>query len=241
MLTQGISITSADGHRFGALAAAPAGGRRGPAVVVAQEIFGINAFMEQIIAWLAGQGYAALAPDLYARQAPGVELDPNDEAQKQRAFDLWQRFDMTQGVADLQAAVRYARIQPYCNGRVAVLGYCLGGALALLMAAGSDADATVGYYGVGLEKRLDLVAKVTCPAMFHMGGSDHFVPPPSRTLITQGFARNPLLQVHWYEEAGHSFARTNSPNFASAATALANARTLEFLSPLKGERHAQSE
>ncbi|MBO9327760.1 dienelactone hydrolase family protein [Achromobacter xylosoxidans] len=233
MLTKGISIRSEDGHRFGALLG-HAGNTRAPVIVVAQEIFGVNAFMQDTAAWLARNGYTALCPDLYARQAEDVALDPRDEPQRQQAYALWKAFDTDSGVSDLAAAIDYARRQPYCNGKVGLLGYCLGGALAFLVAARGLADLAVGYYGVGLENRLDLVPRITRPAMCHMGGKDHFVPPDARAAITTGFAANPLLQLYWYEDAGHSFARKNSPGFLAAAAELANGRTLDFFSSLKG-------
>lgn len=233
MLTDGISIRSEDGHTFGALFES-AGNASAPVIVVAQEIFGVNVFMQETAAWLVLNGYAALCPDLYARQARGVALDPRDETQKQQAYALWKAFDMEAGVSDLVAAIHYARNQPCCNGKVGLLGYCLGGALAFLVAAQGQADRVVGYYGVGLEKRLDRVAHITRPTMFHMGAKDHFVPPEAQAQITAGFAPNPLLQLYWYENAGHSFARTSSPGFVAQAAEQANARTLDFFALLKG-------
>nr|4U2D_A Chain A, Carboxymethylenebutenolidase [Pseudomonas knackmussii] len=235
MLTEGISIQSYDGHTFGALVGSPAKAPA-PVIVIAHEILGVNAFMRETVSWLVDQGYAAVCPDLYARQAPGTALDPQDEAQREQAYKLWQAFDMEAGVGDLEAAIRYARHLPYSNGKVGLVGYSLGGALAFLVAAKGCVDRAVGYCGVGLEKQLDKVPEVKHPALFHMGGQDHFVPAPSRQLITEGFGANPLLQVHWYEGAGHSFARTGSSDYVASAAALANERTLDFLAPLQSKK-----
>jgi carboxymethylenebutenolidase len=234
MLTEGIEIDSADGRKFGALVGVSKSAP-GPVIVIAHEIFGVNAFAESIVDWLSGKGFSVICPDLYWRQEKGVELDANIESQKARAFELWKQYDLQDGVADLKACVDYARSQPYCNGKVGILGYCLGGTLAFLVGAGSDVDCSVGYYGVGLEKHLDLLDSIKMPAIFHMGRNDHFVPPETQALLTDEFKRNPSVSLQWYD-AGHSFARPSSPGFSVDATAIADKRTLQLFDAMKVEK-----
>nr|P27100.1 RecName: Full=Carboxymethylenebutenolidase; AltName: Full=Dienelactone hydrolase; Short=DLH [Pseudomonas sp. P51]AAD13628.1 hydrolase II [Pseudomonas sp.] len=231
MLTEGLSIDAKGGGRFGAHLQLPARGR-GPVVMVAQEIFGVNPFMTEVLAWLASEGFVGLCPDLYWRHGPGIEFDPNDEVQRARALGMFRDYKLEDGVADLRATVAYAASQPFCDGGVAVIGYCLGGALAYEVAAEGFAQCCVGYYGVGFEKRLERARLVKTPSMFHMGTNDHFVTAEARQLITNAFEANPAIALHWYD-AGHSFARASSPNFSPEATRTANARTLEMLKRMK--------
>jgi carboxymethylenebutenolidase len=227
MLTEGVAIRSLDGTCFGALLQLPSAGR-GPVVVVAQEIFGVNPFMQEVVQWLASEGFVGLCPDLYWRRGSGITFDPLNETQRQRALEMFHGYNLEEGIADLRATVNFARSQPFCNGTVAVVGYCLGGALAYEIAAEGVSDCCIGYYGVGFEKRLHRAPLITTPAMFHMGKQDHYVSPEAQVLITGAFGKNSSIELHWYD-AGHSFARASSPNYSAQATRTANARTLELL------------
>ncbi|SAK92034.1 carboxymethylenebutenolidase [Caballeronia temeraria] len=231
MLTDGVQIASRAGGRFGAYVGKPTA-ITAPVIVIAQEIFGITSFIRDTVDWLVGAGFGCLCPDLYWRQAPAIELDANVPEEREQALTLFRDFDMKAGVGDLACTIEYARELPFSNGRVGVLGYCLGGALAYDVAAQSLADCSVGYYGVGLEKKVSSVSAITRPTMLHMGSKDHYVTEEARRILDESFTKNDSLSLHWYP-VGHSFARPSSPNFDREATSIANARTLELFGTLK--------
>src|SRR5688572_10715199 len=141
-----IDIPAGDGTQtFRGYLALPASGR-GPGIVLCQEIFGINDYVREVADLYAEEGYVVLAPDLFWRMEPGVELGYSPE-DWQRAFGFFQKFDIEAGVADVTASVKALRAHPACTGKVGALGFCLGGKLAYLAAAHSGVDAAVGYYG----------------------------------------------------------------------------------------------
>ena len=227
MLTSELHIPVGGGS-FGASLRLPAGAAA-PVVVLAHEIFGINEFMKYTANWLAAAGFAVLCPDLFWRQEAGVSLQPGNERDMQKAMALWKGFDMQLGIADLNATAAFAMQQPWCNGRVSLVGYCLGGSLAVQMASQPRIHKSVGYYGVGLEDMTEQVAAVSTPLMMHMPARDHLVSEDACRKITASMARNEQITLHWYENEGHAFARWGGANYSAAAAALANERTLRFL------------
>ena len=223
-----ITIKSLDGKEFGAYCAMPKS-NHGEGMLVIQEIFGVNAAMRAICDDFAAKGYVAVCPDLFWRQEPGVQLTDQTAAEWDRAFALYKAFDVEAGLRDLLAALAHLRRMPGCNGKVGTVGYCLGGKLAYMMAARSDVDAAVGYYGVGLETMLDEVHDIRMPLMLHIAELDKFCTPDIRAKILKSVARNPKIAVHTYPNADHAFARPNGQNYNEAAATLANQRTADFL------------
>src|SRR5687768_11370490 len=139
-----------EGGDFSAYVARPTAAKA-PAVVVIQEIFGVNKVMRDITDGLASEGYLAICPDLFWRIEPGIDITDKSEAEWKRAFELFNAFDVDQGVKDIQATITKARADAQCSGKVGAVGFCLGGKLAFLTATRTDVDAAVSYYGVGLE------------------------------------------------------------------------------------------
>ncbi len=227
-----ITVSGPDGE-FMAYLATPASGS-GPGVVVAQEIFGVNGFMRASCDWLAENGYLALCPDLFWRQEPGIQLTDQSEAEWARAFELYQGFDVDTGVEDLRASIETLRGSAGCSGRVGGMGYCLGGLLAYLMATRTGSDCSVGYYGVGIQDRLDEAGNIGQPLMLHVASEDGFVPKEAQAAMAAGLAGNAHVTVHTYEGMDHAFARPGGEHYDAAAAQLANARTLEFLSASLG-------
>src|SRR5450432_891613 len=125
------------------------------AIVVIQEIFGVNADLRDTCDELAAQGYLAISPDLFWRQEPGVDMSDQTEAEWKKGFALYTAFDYEAGVADIVATMETARSLPGANGKVGLIGYCLGGLLTFIVTARKGADASVEYYGAGTEKHLD--------------------------------------------------------------------------------------
>ncbi len=139
-----------EGGEMSAYLARPAAARA-PAVVVLQEIFGVNAVMRDITDGLAAQGFLAVYPDLFWRIEPEIDITDRTEAEWKKAFALMNAFDASQGVKDIAATLDHIRAEPGCNGKAGAVGFCLGGQLAWLTATRTDADAAVSYYGVGIE------------------------------------------------------------------------------------------
>jgi len=221
-----ITIAGPDGP-FGGYLASPAAGR-GPGIVVIQEIFGVNAVIRSIADGLAANGFFALAPDLFWRLEPGVQLTDKTDEEWKRAFGLMNRFDAALGVKDIQAALSQLRTVPGCTGKVGAVGYCLGGLLAYLTATRTDSDASVGYYGVNIQTMLDEAKTIKKPLMLHIAGKDEFVPQEAQNQIANGLAGNPLVVLHRYPEMNHAFARVGGKHYDHANAGLANSRSATF-------------
>jgi carboxymethylenebutenolidase len=199
-----------------------------PAIVLAQEIFGVNRVMRDKCDAFAAQGYIAVCPDLFWRIEPDIELDDRVEEGMKRAFELFGRFNVDTGIEDLRATFHTLKGHAECTGRVGVVGYCLGGKLAYLMACRSQIDAAAGYYGVGLQDMLDEAANITHPLMLHIAEEDKFVPPDAQAKIKEGLAKNRNVTIHSYPGCDHAFAREGGAHFDAANAKAANARTYEF-------------
>ncbi len=221
-----ITIAGPDGSFAGYLSTPSAG--TGPGVVVVQEIFGVNAVMRGVADALAARGYLALCPDLFWRLQPGVQLTDKTKAEWDQAFALMNRFDPDAGVKDIQATITQLRGTQGCTGKVGAVGYCLGGLLAYLTAARTDSDASVGYYGVNIQTKLDEAKTIKKPLMLHIAAKDQFVPPEAQKQIVEGLKSNPLVTLHTYPEMDHAFAREGGEHYDKACADLANGRTATF-------------
>lgn len=200
-----------------------------PTMIVIQEIFGINKELREKCETLAEQGYIAIAPDLFWRIEPGIELVDSVPEQLERAFELFGLFDADKGMEDLAATLDVSREAQGANGKVGCVGYCLGGMLAYRMAAETGIDASVGYYGVGLADMLDKKESIHTPLLLHIAGKDEFTPPDQQAQIIEAFKDVPYVQTYLYEGQDHAFARGGGMHYDEKAATLANARTAEFL------------
>jgi carboxymethylenebutenolidase len=221
-----LTIKTPDGA-FSAYVARPAAASA-PAVVVIQEIFGVNAVMRETADWLAGEGYLAICPDLFWRIEPGIDITDKSKAEWDRAFELFGLFDADKGVADIAATTDAIRADPGCSGKVGAVGYCLGGKLAYLTAARTDIDAAVSYYGVGLDALTGEAAGVKRPLLMHVAGEDGFVPKEAQAAIHAALDGNPLITIHDYPGRDHAFARQGGEHYDAADAGKANDRTLAF-------------
>jgi carboxymethylenebutenolidase len=222
-----IQIKTLDGQSFGAYCSMPPSGK-GPGMIVIQEIFGVNANMRAVADHYASLGYIAVCPDLFWRQQPGIQLTDKTPAEWDRAMELFQGFDVEAGVRDLLSTLAHVRSMKGDGGKVGAVGFCLGGKLAYLMASRSDVEASVSYYGVGLDQMLDEVHDIRMPLMVHIAGLDKYCPPPVREKLLKGLARNPVITAYVYDKADHAFARINGQNYNKEAADLANRRTEAF-------------
>lgn len=226
MSAERLTIKTPDGE-FSAYVARPAAATA-PAVVVIQEIFGVNAVMREITDGLAGQGYLAICPDLFWRIEPGIDITDQSKEEWDKAFSLFNAFDADKGVEDLQATINAIRADPGCNGKVGSVGFCLGGKMAYLTATRTDVDAAVSYYGVGLDSLTGEAEKITRPVMLHIASEDGFVPKEAQAAIHAALDNHPLITIHDYEGRDHAFARVGGEHYDAADAEKAGQRTLAF-------------
>nr|WP_307728981.1 dienelactone hydrolase family protein [Massilia sp. IC2-477] len=222
-----IDIAVADGS-FSAYVARPAQDIA-PAVVIIQEIFGVNEGIRSIAADMAEQGFIAVCPDLFWRSERNLSMSESNPSHQERGFALYRAYDFDQGVGDIAATIAAARQLPQCSGKVGVMGYCLGGLLTFLTAATGTADAAVAYYGGGTDRFLDRAPGIKTPLLMHLAGDDEYIGPDAQAAIRQAVANRPEVQVHLYPGRQHAFARPGGVHYDREAAELANGRTREFM------------
>ena len=232
-MSERLSIKGAGGS-FSAYVARPAAAKA-PAVVVIQEIFGVNAVMREVCDQLAARfGYLAVCPDLFWRLEPDVDITDQSQAEWDKALDLMGRFDVDQGVEDIRAVIDRLRGDPACNGKVGAVGYCLGGRLAFLTATRTDSDASAGYYGVGIENYLGEAERLAEPLLLHIAEEDGFVPKKAQARIIAALKDHPQATLYTYPGRDHAFARPGGAHFDEADARLANDRTVAFFKKYLG-------
>jgi carboxymethylenebutenolidase len=227
MTSSMIDIASHDGKSFkGYLALPPTG--TGPGIVLIQEIFGVNSHIRAVADQYALDGYVVLAPDLFWRQQPGVDLGYT-EADFGAAIGFMQKMDFSLAVQDLTTTVAALRARTECTGKVASLGFCMGGLLSYLSAANAGVDAAVCYYGGSIENHLDQASKVKCPILFHFAEKDHYISPAAVKAVQEKFAdaKNAVIEV--YPGVDHGFNCWERPAYHQQTSSLAHGLTLSFL------------
>lgn len=227
MNSRWIDIDTSNGNNFrGYLSLPPTG--KGPGIVLIQEIWGVNSHIQAVADQYAMDGFVVLAPDVFWRMQPGVNLEYT-EADSKKAFDFMSRLDFPHAVQDMTRAVSTLRGLPEVTGKVASLGFCMGGLLSYLSAANAGVDAAVCYYGGGIDKNLDQADKVTCPILFHFGEKDPYIPPASVDAIRAkfGHAKNAVIEV--YPGMDHGFNCWGRPSYNQKAAATARGLSLSFL------------
>ena len=222
-----ITINGSDGA-FGAYIARPEA-LPAPAVVVLQELFGVNADIRKHCDELAAQGFIAVAPDLFWRQEPGVDLSVSSEPDWQHGLRLYQAYDRNAGARDVKDTADTMAKLPECTGKVAVLGYCLGALMTFLTAVRYRVDAAVAYHGGDTEKYLAEVDSLHAPLLMDLAEEDEFISKSAQAEIKAALAHKANATVYNYPGQRHAFSRHNGAHYNAAAAALANGRTNEFL------------
>jgi carboxymethylenebutenolidase len=218
-MSEYVKLSAADGHELSAYAARPEGEPIAGLVVV-QEIFGVNAHIRSVADGYAKDGFLAVAPALFDRIQPGVELG-YEGADMQTAMSLVPKLDAEKALADVAAAMEFAAKET--GKKVGVIGYCFGGTLAWMAACRLHPAAAVGYYG----GRIGNYAGETpaAPVMLHFGKQDTHIPAED---VEKVHAAHPEVEIYWYD-AGHGFNCDARASYNAAAAREARERSLGFL------------
>jgi carboxymethylenebutenolidase len=230
LTTRTETIAMPGGGSMDAFVVLPEAGS-GPGVLVLMEIFGVGPYIRRACERLAELGYVAMAPDLYRRIAPGLEL-AHDDAGMAEAMETVQRLDGEGAVADAVVALGALRALPEVGegAPVGAVGFCLGGRLAFGLGAAGSPDAIVCYYGSGIADTLDSAGAISCPALFHFGGEDQFIPRADAERVAEAVAQRPDWEIAIQGDGGHAFDNHEAPRFhRPEAAARAWELTRDFL------------
>lgn len=209
----------------------PAGNPRG-AIIVVQEIFGVNTGIRRKVQDWAAAGYLAIAPDIFWRQKPGIDLNPDDPVEFDIAIGHMMKHDFGRGLEDIKAVIAWARDQGV--KKVGLVGFCMGGKIAYESACGTDIDAAVAYYGVGIDQMLDRSDGITGQLMLHIPTNDGFVPAEAQKAIHQAFDHRLHIVLHDYKGLDHGFADTYGARRDDEGARLADDRTAAFFAECVG-------
>jgi len=190
----------------------------GAGIVLIQEIFGVGEYIIAVADRLAGLGYTVAAPDLFWRFAPGHAAD-HDEAGLTQSMALVAQLDRERAVADCLATIAHLRALPEVTGPVGVLGFCLGGTLAVGCALAGDPDAVVSYYGSGVPDMVDQLGSITAPTLLHFGGDDPYIPAERLEAVIAAVPKHPAIELNVEAGAGHAFDNHEAPMFYDADAA----------------------
>ena len=227
MNSRWMDIKAQDGGQFrGYLSLPPKG--KGPGIVLIQEIFGVNSHIRGVADQYASDGYTVLAPDVFWRMQPMLDIGYGPE-DMQKGMGFLQKMDFAAAVKDLGATLSALRGLPECAGKVASIGYCMGGLLSYLSAANAGVDAAVCYYAGGVHTKLDEAKKIKCPILFHFGGNDGHIPATAVEAVKQTFSGRDGVRIDVYPGAGHGFNCWDRAAYDQQSAALARGRSLSFL------------
>ncbi|WP_415767361.1 dienelactone hydrolase family protein [Pseudomonas sp. ZB1P45] len=224
--TQWIEIDSDDG-KFGAYLAIPHT-RKGPGIVLIQEIFGVNEHIRSVAEQYAADGYLVIAPDLFWRSGHRIELT-YDEAGWKRAVELMNATDIGKAQTDIELAIDALKAQPGLDGGIASIGYCFGGLLSYHTAANGLVDVAIAYYGGGIQNQLDRADDIEVPLLMHFGEQDSHIPLEAVEKIAERFDTNDNVEIVVYPEAEHGFNCSHRDSYNQRAAAEAHGNTLIFL------------
>ena len=226
-MTEIVSIPTLSGDgSFNSYVARPAGEAKA-AILVIQEIFGVNAGIRRKCDKWAEAGYLAVAPDLFYRIESGIELDPDVEPEMACAMELFGQYKPDEGICDIEATIHWIRNEAGVE-KVGAVGYCLGGKLAYMTAARTDIDASVGYYGVMIDQMLHEAKAIAHPLMLHIPTADHFVNAAAQRAMHDALDNHPKVTLHDYAGLDHGFATEHGDRRDEDGATLADNRTEAF-------------
>lgn len=231
-MAEWIEIPISNGERMAANLALPSQ-RPAPGLVLLPEVFNVNDHIRTVADEYAADGFVVVAPDLYWRQEPRTYLSYDEEG-LQKARQLWAKLDVEQFAIDVGDIVSALRARPDCNGKIGLVGYCIGGSIAYLASAKHPIDAAVSYYGIQIDQHLDQADHLRCPVMFHFAKNDAHIPLATVTPVADRAARSDRMTVQIYDGAGHGFNRRGYPPYHEPSARLARERTLAHLKASMG-------
>lgn len=202
-------------------------GKPRAAIIVIQEIFGVNADVRKKADHWAALGYLAVAPEVFWRQAEGIELDSDIPEEFQKSLEYMMAHDFDAGIRDVEATIRWVRKKAGV-AKVGLVGFCMGGKVAYQAATRTDIDASVGYYGVGLADMLGESHAIARPLMLHIPTADGFVPPEAQAKMHEGLDGNAHVTLHDYAGLDHGFAAEHGVRRNEEGAKLADSRTEAF-------------
>lgn len=193
----------------------------GPGVLLLQEIFGVGTYLRGVAARLTALGYVVGAPDVFWRIERGYVSEHTPEG-LERSLGMMPRFmpQFAQGVDDCVAALGALRALPEVRGGTGVLGFCLGGTLAWMVAAQADPDVCVSYYGSGVHQARGLAAAISCPTLLHFGAQDAYIPDAQVDEVRAALTGQHRFDVRVWD-AGHAFDNDDAPMFHQPEAAAA--------------------
>ena len=223
-MSEWTKVKASDGHELSAYVARPASEPVG-ALVLIQEIFGVNAHIRGVADGYARDGFLVVAPALFDRIQPGIELKYEGEDGK-RAFELMHKLDLNTALMDVSAAYELVR---EADRGIGIIGYCFGGLMSWLTATRGETlkmqpSCCVGYYPGGIGKFA--AEEPSCPVMLHIGAEDTHIRSDQIDAVR---AAHPEVEIYLYEGAGHGFNCDARASYNRTAAALARERTLAFL------------
>lgn len=223
------SVSAPDGGRFDAHLVLPSAGH-GPGILLLQEVFGVNEYIREVADRLAALGYVVMAPDVFWRVEPGVDIDSSDQANIEPAIAIAGQWDPDIGLSDLDAALRHLHELDEVTGAVGVIGFCFGGTQAFRLAVHSDVACAVSYYGSGVVDMGADIEGITCPSLIHFGDQDPFIPNDKVDALKPAIAANHHIVMHVHAGGGHAFDNHLAPHFSQPDIAAAAwTETMAFL------------
>ena len=226
-MTTNATCPTLDGKGTIPLYVARPQGEAKAAIIVIQEIFGVNPGIRKKADDWAANGYLAVAPDVFWRQKPGIDLDSDVPEQFQEAVDFMMKHDLDEGIKDIEAVIHWIR-RDQNIAKVGIVGFCMGGTIAYMAATRTDVDASVAYYGGGIPGMLGESHAIARPLMLHIPMADGFVQPDAQKAMHDALDGNDHCTLHDYEGLDHGFAAEHGVRRHPEGAALADQRTQEF-------------
>ncbi len=228
-MSKTITIPSHDGALFSAYLSLPKAEKSNRMImVVLQEAYGVNHSIREVCDHYAKLGYIACAPDLFWRIKPYLDLG-YDEHEREIAMNCYQKFNIPLALRDIHSTLTELKKRKDSSGKAGVIGFCLGGKLAYLIAAEEKLDVAISYYGGGIHEHLDVAKNITCLIQFHFGGDDANISAKQVDALREVMKGKPNAAIYVYPDAEHAFANPDRPSFHKFSTDEAHARDITLL------------
>jgi carboxymethylenebutenolidase len=227
MSTSWISVDSASGGTFKAYVSLPPTGF-GPGLLIIQEIFGVNKHIKEVCDQYANDGFVAVAPDIFWREKPLIDLAYDSESVK-TGKKLFNNLNIHLTASDLQRTVEAIKHIPSCNGKVGSIGFCMGGLLSYVSAARAGVDSAVSYYGSGIENYFELAQDITCPILFHFADKDNYISNKTVNIIKNNICKKKYARIVVHKDVNHGFNCWYRPSWNQSAAATARGQSLVHL------------